>query len=134
MKKLLLVIPLLALLVACSAKKQIVEVPVPVETVRTEYIHDTKIDSVFVRDSVDRWMKGDTFFIYKEHTKYKYLNKTDTIVKIDSIPKVIKVETLKEVEVNHIKWYQKLLMWSGGIVLLVLIAYIVYKLKIKKWT
>ena len=79
-------------------------------------------------------MKGDTFFIYKEHTKYKYLNKTDTIIKIDSIPKVIKVETLKEVEVNHIKWYQKLLMWSGGIGLLVLITYIVYKLKIKKWT
>jgi len=105
MRKLLLIIPLLFLLAACSVKKQIVEVPVPVETVRTEYIHDTKIDSVFVRDSIDRWMKGDTFYIYKEHTKYKYLFKTDTLVKVDSIPKIIRIQTTKEVKVNYITWY-----------------------------
>lgn len=103
----------------------------PVETVKTEYIHDTKIDSVYVRDSIDRWREGDTVFIYKEHTKYKYLNKTDTIVRVDSIPKIIKVETVKEVEVNHIKWYQKTLMWIGGVISLILTGYIIYKVKLK---
>lgn len=131
MRKLLLIIPLLFLLAACSVKKQIVEVPVPVETVRTEYIHDTKIDSVFVRDSIDRWMKGDTFYIYKEHTKYKYLFKTDTLVKVDSIPKIIRIQTTKEVKVNYITWYQKTLMWIGAIISLLVIAYIICKLK--KW-
>ena len=137
MRSLLFVIPLLMLAVACSPKKQVtsqfVEVPVPVETVRTEYIHDTRIDSVFVKDSIDRWMKGDTMFIYKEHTKYKYINKTDTVIRIDTIPKIVKVETksetIKEVEVNHIKWYQSALMWIGGVVLLSLIIYLTIKIK-----
>lgn len=129
MRKLLFIIPILILLASCAAQKQIIEVPV--ETVKTEYIHDTKIDSVYVRDSIDRWRKGDTVFIYKEHTKYKYLNKTDTIVRVDSIPKIIKVEIVKEVEVNHIKWYQKALMWIGGIMSLILTGYIIYKVKLK---
>lgn len=129
MRKLLFIIPILILLASCAAQKQIIEVPV--ETVKTEYIHDTKIDSVYVRDSIDRWREGDTVFIYKEHTKYKYLNKTDTIVRVDSIPKIIKVETVKEVEVNHIKWYQKTLMWIGGIMSLILAGYIIYKVKLK---
>ncbi len=129
MRKLLFIIPILILLASCAAQKQIIEVPV--ETVKTEYIHDTKIDSVYVRDSIDRWREGDTVFIYKEHTKYKYLNKTDTIVRVDSIPKIIKVETVKEVEVNHIKWYQKTLMWIGGIMSLILTGYIIYKVKLK---
>lgn len=129
MRKLLFIISILILLASCSAQKQIIEVPV--ETVKTEYIHDTKIDSVYVRDSVDRYVKGDTVFIYKEHTKYKYLNKTDTIVRVDSIPKIIKIETVKEVEVNHIKWYQKALMWIGGIMSLILTSYVVYKIKFK---
>lgn len=129
MRKLLFIIPILILLASCAAQKQIIEVPV--ETVKTEYIHDTKIDSVYVRDSIDRWREGDTVFIYKEHTKYKYLNKTDTIVRVDSIPKIIKVETVKEVEVNHIKWYQKTLMWIGGIMSLILTGYIIYKVELK---
>lgn len=129
MRKLLFIIPILILLASCAAQKQIIEVPG--ETVKTEYIYDTKIDSVYVRDSIDRWREGDTVFIYKEHTKYKYLNKTDTIVRVDSIPKIIKVETVKEVEVNHIKWYQKTLMWIGGIVSLILTGYIIYKVKLK---
>ena len=130
MRKLLYFIPILyMLLMSCSAQKQIVEVPV--ETVKTEYVHDTRIDSVFVKDSVDRFVRGDTVFIYKEHTKYKYLNKTDTIVRVDSIPKIVKVETVKEVEVNHIKWYQETLMWIGGVMSLIVAGYVIYKIKLK---
>lgn len=129
MRKLLFIIPILTLLIACSPQKQIVEVPV--ETVKTEYIHDIRIDSVHIRDSVNRWVKGDTVFIYKEHTKYKYLNKVDTIVRVDSVPKVIKVKTKEVVEVNHIKWYQETLMWTGGIAILLLIGSIIYKIKLK---
>lgn len=126
MKKLLYIALLLSML-SCSPLKEIVEVPV--EIVRTEYVHDTRIDSVYLKDSVDRYIKGDTVFIYKERTKYKYLNKTDTVVRVDSIPKIIKVEVVKEVEVNHIKWYQKAFMWIGGIMFLILTGYIIYKVK-----
>ena len=41
------------MLSACRTSTKIVEVPV--EVVKKEYIHDNKIDSVYIRDSVDRW-------------------------------------------------------------------------------
>lgn len=125
MRKLFIVIPILFLLTLCSPMKEITEVPV--EVVKTEYIHDTKIDSIFVRDSIDRYIKGDTVFIYKEHTRFKYLNRIDTIVKVDSIPKIIRTVTVKEV--NHIKGYQKVLMWTGGTTIALLIGIIIYKIK-----
>lgn len=125
MKKLVWVL-IVFFLVGCSTTK-IVEVPV--ETIKKEYIHDTKLDSIIVRDSVDRWLKGDTLYIYKERVKYKYVIKTDTICKTDSIPTIVTVT--KEVKINHIKWYQKFLMWIGVISLWSLIILIAYKLKTK---
>lgn len=127
MRKLLAVIVIFILLMCSCSTTKLVEVPV--EKIRTEYIHDTKIDSVFVKDSVDRWLKGDTLYIYKEHTKFKYINKTDTVCKTDTITKVVNVDVVKEVEVNNIYWYQKALMWAGGIAVVLLAGGIIYKLK-----
>lgn len=129
MKNLIIIIAIFILIMCSCSTTKLVEVPI--ERVRTEYIHGTKIDNVFVKDSVDRQLKGDTVFIYKEHTKFKYLNKTDTIVRVDTVPKIVKIETVKEVEVNHIKWYQKTLMWIGGVISLILTGYIIYKVKLK---
>ena len=39
----------------CRTSTKIVEVPV--EVVKKEYIHDTKLDSIYIRDSIDRWQK-----------------------------------------------------------------------------
>ena len=125
MKKLVFIMLAILMLSACKTTTKIVEVPV--EVVKKEYIHDTKIDSVYIRDSVDRWQKGDTLYITKWHTKFKYINKVDTLIKTDSIPKIVPV--VKEVEVNHIYWYQKLLMWLGGITIVLLIIVITYKVK-----
>lgn len=129
MKNLIYIIILLLTTVACKPQQRTVEVPV--ETVRTSYIHDTRIDSVYVKDSVDMYTRGDTVFKYKERVRYKYLNRTDTVLKTDTIPKVLKVETVREVKVNYIKWYQKSLMWIGGIMLIILGLGIVYKIKVK---
>lgn len=129
MRKLLGVILIFIILVCSCTTTKYVEVPI--KTVEKEYIHNTKIDSVFIKDSIDRWISGDTVFIYKEHTKYKYLNKVDTILKTDTIPQIVKIETVKEVEVNHIKWYQRILMWLGGVVALLSTFYIIYKVKLK---
>lgn len=119
MKKLILIILAILMLSSCKTTTKIVEVPV--ETIKKEYIHDTKIDSVYIRDSIDRWQKGDTIYIAKWHTKYKYINKTDTIYKTDSIPKIITVTKKEVVEVNHIKWYHKILFYAGIIFILLLI-------------
>nr|DAI05440.1 MAG TPA: Prokaryotic membrane lipoprotein lipid attachment site [Crassvirales sp.] len=125
MKKLVFIMLAILMLSACKTTTKIVEVPI--EVVKKEYIHDTKIDSVYIRDSVDRWQKGDTLYITKWHTKFKYINKVDTIVKIDSIPKIVPV--VKEVEVNHIYWWQKTLMWVGGILLIYIIISLIHKFK-----
>lgn len=125
MKKLVFIMLAILMLSACKTTTKIVEVPV--EVVKKEYIHNTKIDSVYIRDSIDRWQKGDTLYITKWHTKLKYINKVDTIVKTDSIPKIVPV--MKEVEVNHIYWWQKTLMWVGGILLTCIIISLIHKLK-----
>ena len=57
------------MLSACKTTTKIVEVPV--EVIKKEYIHNTKIDSVYIKDSIDRWQKGDTLLITKYYTKYK---------------------------------------------------------------
>lgn len=125
MKRLVFVILTILMLSACRTTTRIVEVPV--EVIKKEYIYDTKIDSIYIRDSVDRWQKGDTLYITKWHTKFKYINKVDTLIKTDSIPKIVLVE--KEVEVNHIYWWQKTLMWVGGILLIYIIISLIHKFK-----
>lgn len=125
MKKIIFIILSIIIITSCKTTTKVIEVPV--EVVKKEYITNTKIDSVYIRDSVDRWQKGDTLYITKWHTKYKYLTRVDTIVKTDSIPKVIHIE--KEVEVNHIYWWQHTLMWLGGIMTLLLAIIITLKLR-----
>ena len=128
MKKLVFIVIAILLFSACKTITKTIEVPVeiPVEVVKKEYIHDTKIDSIYIRDSIDRWQKGDTLYITKWHTKFKYINKVDTIVKTDSIPKIVPV--VKKVEVNHIYWWQKSLMYIGILVVIILLSIIGFKL------
>lgn len=117
------------ILVSCKTITKTVEIPV--ETIKKEYINNIKTDSIIIRDSIDRYVSGDTVFIYKEKTKYKYLTSIDTIIKTDSIPKVITLKETKEVEVNHIYWYQKILMWFGVIAMGIILIYLLYKIKLK---
>lgn len=104
------------LCVGCTTTK-IVEVPV--ETVKTEYITHYDKDSIFIHDSVDRYLAGDTVYLYKQKYIYKYLTKIDTVLKTDSIEVPITVETIKEVKTNHIYWYQYILMGLGGLTALI---------------
>ena len=120
---------IILMLPACKTTTKIVEVPV--EVIKKEYIHDTKKESVYISYSIKKKKKGDTLFITKYSTKYKYLNRVDTILKVDTIPKIISTTIEKKVEVNHIYWYQKTLMWLGGIAVILLIVVITYKVKKK---
>ncbi len=118
---------LLLIMIISSCKTTTKVVEIPVETIKKEYINSIKIDSIYVRDSIDRWQKGDTLYITKWHTKFKYINKVDTIVKTDSIPKIVTVE--KKVEVNHIYWWQNTLMWAGGILSICIIISLIHNFK-----
>jgi CO dehydrogenase/acetyl-CoA synthase epsilon subunit len=115
----------LAILVASCTTTKYIEKPVEVEKIKTEYITKYITDSIYTKDSVDRYIINDTIYIYKEKIRTRYINKHDTISKVDSIPYYIKTTVTEVKEVNKIKWYQMFLMLLGG----VFICYIIYKNK-----
>lgn len=112
MRKFILTLVLALFLSACTTTRYI-EVPVEIEKIKTEYIIDHRVDSIYERDSTDRYSKNDTIFIYKEKVKNRYIYKTDTIVRTDSIPYVVETQITTTKEVNVLKWYQKALMYLG---------------------
>ncbi|KAB4461112.1 hypothetical protein GAN98_15880 [Bacteroides thetaiotaomicron] len=128
MKRLIYIIMLLVLAICfVSCRTQYV----PVETVRTEYkTRDSiRFDSIYQRDSIYMLVKGDTIYQYKYKYLYRYLttNRTDTILKTDSI------QIPYPVERKLTKW-QSLKMelggWAFGLVIafiLMVIGRIVYK-------
>ena len=123
----------------CKPTKEIetqierVEIPVPIvqehtiETVKIDYIRDTLIQ----RDSVYHYVQGDTTIIERWHYLKGNSNvvRVDTLIKYDSIQvpvevvrEKIKIKTqIKEVE-KKLNWYQKGLMWLGGISLIFIIG------------
>ena len=128
MKRLVYIIMLL-ILAACfiSCRTQYI----PVESVRTEYkTRDSiRIDSIYQRDSIYTLVKGDTANQYRYKYLYRYLtiNRTDTILKNDSI----RVPYLVEKKLNR---WQSIKMelggWAFGLVIsfiLIIIGRIVYK-------
>lgn len=115
-----LLIAILVFICASCTTTKYVDKPVPVETVRTEYINQLYRDSIFIHDSIDRYIKGDTVYQLKYKYIYKYLNRTDTIVKTDSIEVPVEVKTVEVKEVNKIKGYQSFLMCLGTIFIILL--------------
>lgn len=69
---------------------------VPVETTKrdTTYLSQTKIDSIYHRDSIYVEHKGDTVYLSKYKYLYKYIEKHDTLwrEKTDTIQVVYPVE------------------------------------------
>lgn len=69
---------------------------VPIETTKTEYkVRDRiKYDSVYQHDSVYVIIKGDTLYEYRDRyvLRYVFVNKTDTIISVDSISVPVIVE------------------------------------------
>lgn len=116
----LLIAILIFIVVSCTTTKY-VDRPVLVETVRTEYVNQLYKDSIFVHDSIDRFISGDTVYQYKYKYIYKYFNRTDTVVKTDSIEVPVEIKTTEVKEVNRIKGYQSFLMCFGFVFILILV-------------
>lgn len=122
MKAILIIILLLA--TACTTTRYI-ETPIPIETIKTEYITQLKEDSIYIHDSIDRYISGDTVYQYKYKYIYKFLNIKDTIQQIDTIQ--IPIEVMQIKEVNKLKWYQSTLMYLG-LTFLIVVSYKIIKL------
>lgn len=124
----LLIAILIFIAVSCTTTKY-VDRPVLVETVRTEYVNQLYKDSIFVHDSIDRFISGDTVYQYKYKYIYKYFNRTDTVVKTDSIEVPVEIKTTEVKEVNRIKGYQSFLMCFGFVFILILVYKVIKFIK-----
>ena len=122
MRVILIIILLIA--TACTTTRYI-ETPIPIETIKTEYITQLKEDSIYIHDSIDRYISGDTVYQYKYKYIYKFLNTKDTIQQIDTIQIPIEVTQIREV--NKLKWYQSTLMYLG-LAFLIVVSYKILKL------
>ena len=81
------------LIIFCISCSTVKYKEVPIETTKIEYINQLYRDSVFIHDSIDRYISGDTVYQYKYKYIYKYLNRTDTLVKTDSIEVPVEIKT-----------------------------------------
>ena len=142
MRKLWLFILVIITLTSCSTVKYVdrtivdsTEIEVPITNTKIEYKDRFLYDSIYVHDSIFTLIKGDTVYIYKNKETNRLVNKTDTIIKTDTIK--VQVEITKTVtktetsvkEINKLYWWQKILMSIGGIVFVLIIIYIVLKIK-----
>ena len=100
---------------------------VPVETIKrdTTYISQTKIDSIYQRDSIYVEHKGDTVYLNKYKYLYKYIEKHDTLWR----EKVDTVQVAYPVEAQLTKW-QKIKI-NMGEYLITAIALIIMWLCVK---
>lgn len=103
---------------------------VTVEKVRndTTYITKHQRDSVWLHDSIMVSEKGDTIRIEKWHTKFVDREVHDTIYQAthDTIPQPYPL--IKMVE-KPLGWWQKGLIWTGIFALMVIIIFVVWKMK-----
>jgi len=125
MKRIILLIPILAILslfAGCKTKT----VLVPVEKVKIEYRDRLRIDSVYNRDTVNVYERGDTVFLQTIKWRERFKLDTVSVVRVDSIP--YPVEVVKEV--NKLTKWQKFRLNALNILVIVIAAYLFIKIKL----
>ena len=142
MRKLWLFIIVTLALTSCRTVKYIdrtvvdsTEIAVPITNTKIEYRDRFLYDSIYVHDSIFTLIKGDTVYISKSKETNRLVNKTDTIIKTDTIKipiEITKTVTKTEIQVketNKLYWWQKSLMYLGLIVLISGIVFLIIKIK-----
>ena len=132
----MIVLILLLLLLCCSCTKRVYETQYIEQPV---YLHDTlrstiySHDTTIVKDSVFLAINGDTIVRERYNTIERIKVAHDTIMRFVEKPvEVVSTKQVcKQVEVNRIYWWQKLLMLMGGIgvvvIFIILIKIVVNK-------
>ena len=142
MRKIWLFILVIIALTSCRTVKYIdrtvvdsTEIEVPITNTKIEYRDQFIYDSIYVHDSIFTLIKGDTVYISKNKETNRLVNKTDTIIKTDTIQvpvEITKTVTKTETQVkkvNKLYWWQKSLMYFGLIVLISGIVFLIIKIK-----
>lgn len=117
----LLICLCITLLTGCRTRYITTEVPVVLHDrdsiVSVQHIHTH--DTLMVRDSVYHYFKGDTVIIERWHNMQaiNHYAKTDTLWREKQVEVPVTIKETEVREVNKLHWWQKLLMWCGGVLL-----------------
>lgn len=122
-KKVIAIVCLLFLLLcSCRTRYITTEVPVMVEHTTMQHTTDIVRDTLIMRDSVYHYVQGDTTVIERWHT----LQNVNNVVRVDTVveykEKPVTVTRTEVREVNVLKWWQKALMWAGGLLMVALVV------------
>ncbi|MDR0834609.1 MAG: hypothetical protein LBN93_10590 [Candidatus Symbiothrix sp.] len=134
MKQIIYLLLSLALLSSCGSVKQTQES----NAERDHLIEVNKMihDSIYVHqtDSVFILVHGDTVTIDRYHTLYKYVGKTDTLTRVDTLRVIETLTETKMIEVNKLTSWQQTRIRIGnyalGLIGLILI-YLFLKWRLK---
>ena len=124
MKRIILLIPILVILsvfAGCKTKT----VLVPVTETKIEYRDRLRVDSIYNRDTVNVYERGDTVFLQTIKWRERFKIDTVSVVRVDSIP--YPVEVVKEVNVLT-KW-QKIRLRLLNIIVIAIIIYVIIRIK-----
>ena len=124
--RIFLLIPLLAILsvfTGCKTKT----VLVPVDRVKIEYRDRLRIDSVYNRDTVNIYKRGDTVYLQTIKWRERFKFDTVSVVRVDSIPYPVEVVR----EVNRLTKWQRWRLNALNIIVLVIVAYIGIKIRLQ---
>ena len=119
--KIILIVLLLLIISGCKTKT----VLVPVEKVKIEYRDRLRIDSVYNRDTVNVYERGDTVFLQTIKWRERFKIDTVSVVRVDSIP--YPVEVVREVNVLT-KW-QRLRLNALNIIAIIIVCYVIIKIR-----
>ena len=120
--KWMLLLAILSLFAGCKTKT----VLVPVEKVKIEYRDRLRVDSVYNRDTVNIYERGDTVYLQTIKWRERFKFDTVSVVRVDSIP--YPVEVIQEV--NKLTKWQRWRLNALNIIVLVIVAYVVIKIKL----
>ena len=123
--RLILLIQLLAILslfAGCKSKT----VLVPVEKVKIEYRDRLRVDSVYNRDTVSIYERGDTVFLHTIKWRERFKFDTVSVVRIDSIPYPVEVVT----EVNKLTKWQRWRLNALNIIAIIIVGYVIIKIRL----
>ena len=120
--KWMLLLAILSLFTGCKSKT----VLVPVEKVKIEYRDRLRVDSVYNRDTVSIYERGDTVYFHTIKWRERFKFDTVSVVRVDSIP--YPVEVIQEV--NKLTKWQRLRLNALNIIAIIIVGYVIIKIKL----
>lgn len=122
MKKIILLLLISLAFAGCKTKT----VLVPVDRVKIEYKDRLRIDSVYNRDTVNIYERGDTIYLQTIKWRERFKFDTVSVVRVDSIPYPVEVVT----EVNKLTKWQRWRLNALNIIAIIIVAYVVIKIRL----